>query len=386
MPNVETSVQRRPEEVGVSSARLSRALALLDAWVEQGRVPGAAAVVLRRGAVVARHFRGWAVWDSADGELQPITQDTIFPLASVTKPISATAFMLLVEAGEVILDDPVVRFLPEFGKLGKEQVRVRHLLTHTSGLPDMLPNNESLRKAHSGLQAFVRSAFRQELAFTPGSRVSYSSTGILVLAEIAERLTRQSFADFMADRIFRPIGLRSMGLRPSTALYPRIARLRLPEGRTPTDWDNNSHYWRQLGAPWGGLFATADEVARFGQLFLEACGSAGATWQAGPGLVLSPASARLMVQDHTRGIPSVSGVAESWGLGWALRAGPSGAWAGDLASPQAFGHIGASGTMLWVDPMHELVCVVLTNQITNWSTEYRRFAAFSNALQAAVVG
>jgi CubicO group peptidase (beta-lactamase class C family) len=93
-----------------------------------------------------------------------------------------------------------------------------------------------------------------------------------------------------------------------------------------------------------------------------------------------------MVQSHTRGLPGDAGVPEAWGLGWALPAGQRTPWAGDLASPETFGHIGASGTMLWIDPVRELVCVVLTNQSTNWSAEYRRFACYSNALQAAVVG
>jgi len=386
MPDAESGVESRPEEVGVSSERLARALAILDGWVEQGKVPGVAAVAVRRGVVVARHLRGWAAADAKHDEPRPITQETIFPLASVTKPITTTAFMLLVEAGEVTLDDPVVHFVPEFGKLGKEQVRVRHLLTHTSGLPDMLPNNEALRKAHSNIHAFVRSAYRQELAFTPGTRVSYSSTALLMLAEIVERVTKQAFADFVAERVLRPLGLQAMGFRPPETLYPRIARLRLPEGRAATDWDNNSPYWRQLGAPWGGLFASVDDVAGFGQSFLAALDPAGAGTQPTPRLPISQATARLMVQNHTKGIPSESGAPEAWGFGWALPAVQRDHWAGDLASPETFGHIGASGTMLWIDPVRGLVCVVLTNQITNWSAEYRRFACFSNALQAAVTG
>jgi len=387
MLSVEVGPERRPEEVGVSSARLAKALEILDAWVERGQVPGVAAVAVRRGVVVARHFRGWAAAsDPGQGEPVPISRETIFPLGSVTKPIAATAFMLLVEAGEAILDDPVARFVPEFGRFGREQVLLRHLLTHTSGLPDTLPNNESLRRTHSSLRAFVRAACRQDLAFTPGTRVSYSSTGFLMLTEVAERVAGQAFADFAAEQVFRPLALRSMGFRPPEALYPWIARLRLPEGRVPTDWDNNSPYWRQLGAPWGGVFATADDVARFGQSFLEAWRSAGAARPGGAGVVLGPATARLMAQNHTRDIPGVSGTPEAWGLGWALPAGQPGRWAGDLASPETFGHLGAGRTMLWIDPVRELVCVVLTNQVTNGPTPYRRFAGFSNALQAALVG
>lgn len=371
-------MERRPEEAGISSEGLARALALLDSWVEQGQVPGVAAVVVRRGVVAARHFRGLAAWDA---EPRPVTAETVFPLAALTKPVTATAVMLLVEAGEVILDDPVARFVPEFGKLGKEQVRVRHLLTHTSGLPDMLPNNESLRKAHSPLAAFVRSACRLDLAFTPGTRVAYSSTAFLLLAEIVERVAKRSFVDFAAERIFRPLEMGSTGFRPDEAVYPRITRLRLSPNRRPTDWDNNSTYWRQLGAPWGGLFSTADDTARFGQSILAALRRCG---PGGPVPILSPATVRLMVQDQTRGIATESGVPEAWGLAWSLPSRQGLRWAGDLASPEAFGQVGAYGAVIWIDPPRDLVCVVLGNQLTNWSTEYRRFACFANALQAAI--
>jgi CubicO group peptidase (beta-lactamase class C family) len=376
VPNAETSVEGRPEEVGVSSEKLARALSLLDGWVEQGRAPGVAAVVVRRDVVIARRFRGRADWN---GEDRPVTPGTIFALPAVTKAVTATAFMLLVEAGEVLLDDPVVQFVPEFGKLGKEQVRVRHLLSHTSGLPDMLPNNEALRKAHSNVHAFVRATYRQELAFAPGTRSAYSSAGYLMLAEIAERVAKQPFAEYVGQRVLNPLGTETLGFRPAVELYPRISRLRLAEGRAQPNWDNNSPYWRQLGAPWGGLFGTADDVARFGQGFLAALrGESGA--------VLGPAAARLMVQSHTRGIPSESGAPEAWGFGWAFPAGQRSHWLGDLASPEAFGDAGAYGTMLWIDPPRQLVCVIVSSQLTNFSAESRRYACFSNALQAAVTG
>jgi CubicO group peptidase (beta-lactamase class C family) len=366
------------EEVGVAPERLARALALLDDWVIQGKVPGVAAVVIRRGRLIARHFRGLA----APGDVhRPICADTIFPLASISKPVVALAFMMLVESGDVVLDDPVSTYIPEFGKGGKESMRVRHLLTHSSGLPDMPANNEALRKAHSGLPSFVRAVAKADLAYTPGTRVVYSSMAFLILGEILERVTGKSVTAFVAERVLAPLGLASTCFRPDEALYPRIAELRLLGGRKATNWDNNSAYWRQLGAPWGGLYATADDLARLATFVL---GVLGGTRVDAPAIVC-PATLRLMATTHTRGVASVTNVQETWGLGWAMPAGWTSRWAGDLCSPETFGHHGAMGSLLWMDPARDLACAVLTNQVTHFSTDWRRFGAFSNALQASVV-
>ena len=367
---------------GISPARLARALSRLDDWVAADRAPGVAAVVVRRGDVVARHFAGAA--EPGGGSARRVSGRTIFPLGSIAKPVTAVAFMRLVEAGEVLLDDPVARFVPEFGRLGKESIRVRHLLSHTSGLPDSLPNNEALRKRREALPAFVRSACRLEPSFVPGTRVLYSNPGILILAEVVERVYGQPFTEVAEQTIFRPLGLASMSYRPDAEVYSEIARLRPPQGRKPSSWDNNSVYWRQLGSAWGGLFSTADDLARFGQLFLKAvAGGPGAAGESALGEPLvGCAAARAMVRSQTEGIQTASGDPEAWGFGWALPGHHATNWAGDLASLATFGHIGASGA-LWIDPVAELVCVVLTSETTNWTGEYRRFAAFANALQGA---
>lgn len=384
----ESTVRRLPEEAGASPARLARATALLDGWVAQGELPGVAAMALRRGVPILKHFAGSAGSSSWTKDDEPVDDRTIFALFSVTRPLVATAFMSLVEDGEVVLDDPVARFVPEFGRFGKDQVKIRHLLSHTSGLPDQLPNNESLRKARSPLASFVRATCRLELAFNPGTRVLFSAVAVLMLAEVAERVTRQPFADYLSARLLAPLGLRTAGLRPSEALYPRIAHLRLPEGRAATSWDANSPYWRQLGAPWGGAFATVEEVARYGQFFLDTLKGRGGAASRDGAPVLSPATARLMVQPHTRNAPSPQSAdrPELWGLGWALKLAQGDHWSGDLTSAETFGHAGASGTMLWIDPVQEMVCVILTNHFADWPAERRRFATFSNALLSAVVG
>jgi beta-lactamase class C len=366
------------EEVGVAPERLARALALLDDWVARGKAPGVTAVVVRRGRVIARHARGLA---APGDDRRPMTTDTLFPLASISKPITALAFMMLVESGDVVLDDPVSMYVPEFGKSGKESMRVRHLLTHSSGLPDMPANNEALRKAHSGLPSFVRAVIKADPAFTPGTRVVYSSMGYLILGEILERVTGKSVPAFVAERLLGPLGLESTTFRPDESLYPRIAVLRLAEGRKATNWDNNSAYWRQLGAPWGGLYSTAEDLARLATFILGALGGV----QAEAPVILCPATLRLMATTQARGVASVTNVQEAWGLGWAMPSGWTSRWAGDLCSPETFGHYGAMGSLFWMDPTRDLACAVLTNQVTHFSTDWRRFGAFSNALQASVI-
>ncbi len=371
------------QAAGISPTRLARALSRLDSWVAEGRSPGVAAVVVRRGGVVGRQFAGLA--DPAGDPDRQVTARTIFPLGSIAKPVAAVVLMRLVEAGEVLLDDPVARFVPEFGRFGKEPIRVRHLLSHTSGLPDSLPNNESLRKRREPLPAYVRSACRLEPSFVPGTRVLYSNPGVLMIAEVVERVYGQPFAEVAEQTIFRPFGLASMSYRPSPDAYSEIARLRLPAGRKPTSWDSNSAYWRQLGAAWGGLFSTADDLARFGQLFLDSLFGRPVLAATPCEPLLSPAAARAMARSQTEGIETASGDPEAWGFGWALPGHHAASWAGDLSSIATFGHIGASGA-LWVDPAAELVCVVLTSDTTDWTSEHRRFAAFANAVQGALTG
>jgi CubicO group peptidase (beta-lactamase class C family) len=190
----------------------------------------------------------------------------------------------------------------------------------------------------------------------------------------------QPFAEVAAQTLFRPNGLDSMSFRPSPASYPFIARLRLPEGRRATTWDNNSPYWRQLGASWGGLFSSAEDLAAFGLLFLDALLGRG-----GDDPMVSPMAARAMASSQTDGLKTTSGETEAWGFGWALPARQATSWVGDLSSAATFGQIGSSGA-LWIDPTAELVSVVLTSQTTDWTSEYRRFAAYANALQGALTG
>jgi beta-lactamase class C len=264
--------------------------------------------------------------------------ETVFLLASITKPMTVTGAMILADRGALSLSDPVRKFIPEFSGDGREQVTVRHLLTHSSGLPDMLPENTELRKRHAPLKEFVAGACKVPLQFKPGTKVQYQSMGILLAAEIIERVSNQPCREFLRERLFLPLGMKQTSLGLGGRKISETALCQVPR---QTDWDWNSLYWRDIGAPWGGGHSTAPEVARFLEVFLNPDGG-----------VLSRETARAMITNQTEGLN------DAWGLGWMLRARRFGA----ACSPRTFGHYGSTGTVAWADPQSGALCVLLTTK------------------------
>src|SRR5262245_16643224 len=179
---------------GFDPGRLQRACDMLQGWVDSGEIPSAALCVGRRGRVEEPRFFG-------------VPSDALFLVASITKPVTAAAVMLLVERGYLTLDDLVTATIPEFRQNGKGDVRLRHLLTHTSGLPDMLPENLELRQRHAPLEAFVEGTCRQSLLFAPGTLVSYQSMGFAILSEIVRRVAGVPLAKFLEEEFFGPLGM-----------------------------------------------------------------------------------------------------------------------------------------------------------------------------------
>ena len=166
----------KPEQVGMSSARLDIVNQILTEETRSGRVTAASVLVARRGVVVLRG--GWGKL-APDADSPKAGPETVYILASITKPVTVTALMLLVERGQVSLADPVQKYLPEFQGPDRGKVRVQDLLTHTSGLPDMLPDNVKLREANAPLADFIKGAMTTPLLFEPRTRFSYSSMGTL---------------------------------------------------------------------------------------------------------------------------------------------------------------------------------------------------------------
>jgi CubicO group peptidase (beta-lactamase class C family) len=274
--------------------------------------------------------------------------DAMFLLGSISKPINVTAVMTLFDRGEFRLDDRVQRFLPAFTKDGREDVTICHLLTHVSGLPDQLVNNNELRRRHAPLAEFVEQATRASLDFAPGTRYQYSSMGILLAARIGEIVSGSDMLTLVERHVFQPLGMKHSAQGLGRFKREEMVSCQM-EGAAPEsgngdptakEWDWNSPYWRTLGTPWGGTHASAPDVARFLGEFLGARGG-----------VVKPETARLMIKNH-----NPAGLTPR-GLGFAVgkESGSRG------CSARTFGHAGSTGTLCWADPATDTTCVVLTS-------------------------
>jgi CubicO group peptidase (beta-lactamase class C family) len=366
----------RPEAAGFDPDRLQLAYDLLRTWCADDKVPAAALCVGRRGRVVPPRFFGRHTPGPGSAPLRP---DALFLVASITKPLTVTAAMLLVERGLLTLEDRVASHVPKFAARGKGDVQVRHLMTHTSGLPDMVADNEKLRKAHKPLSAFVDATCQEALLFPPGTRVSYQSMGILMLAETVHQVSGKTVAEFLRTEVFEPLGMADTSLGWQPAKKGRIAGVRVPAEMRGTDWGWNSAYWLGLGVPWGGLITSPADFARFCQMMLNG------------GLlddvrVLSPATVRAMTTNQLAPMPKVPEEerrCRPWGLGWRLNWPGHSANFGDLLGPRTYGHWGATGTVCWLDPDAGAYCILFTTQPQE--PEGRFLARVCNAVAAALL-
>ena len=321
-------------EGGWDRAKLDQAAAVMADWIKDGRVAGASILVTQGNRQFLRNF------GTAKGT------EPVFLLASITKPMTAAAVMTLVDAGQLSLDDRVVKFFPTFTGDGRETITVRNLLTHTGGLPDMLADDEALRERHASLADYREGALKAPLKFAPGSKYSYSSMGILLSAEIAQKITATPIADLVQERVFKPLGMvrTGYGLRGrdnATMVASQAAPAMTDPGKKSwPNWNWNSAYWRNLGAPWGGALGTAADITRFYREFMEQRGR-----------ILKPATEALMITNQ-----SPAGVKAS-GLGFDLP--PS--VGSPACGPATFGHNGSTGTLSWADPDTGTICVVLTS-------------------------
>jgi CubicO group peptidase (beta-lactamase class C family) len=315
------------------------------------------AVRILRGAVDGGLIRSAVIHVTSHREKKPdelcfafgkdAFSEAMFLLGSISKPIVITGLMTLFEKGAFRLEDKIARFLPAFRGDGREDVTVRDVLTHTSGLPDQVAHNAELRKNHAPLPEFIRAAERTPLQFKPGSRYEYSSMGILLAAHIAEIVTGEDIRAFTHRTVLEPLGMKrsaqGLGGFELKDVEPMQIEHAAPEagGGDPSSagWGWNSPYWRSLGAPWGGTHASAGDVSKWLSEFLLE-----------QGRVLHPDTARRMTSNHNpAAFPS---------RGLAFDVGPALARHG--VSERVFGHTGSTGTIAWADPVSRTVCVVLT--------------------------
>ncbi len=366
----------KAEAIGLDPAALKRADDLVQRWIAADRIPAAGWCAGRRGRMIEPRLVGR---QRPAKDAPALRKDALFLVASITKPVTATAVMMLVERGRLALDDRVAEFVPAFAANGKGDVQIRHLLTHTSGLPDMLPNNEKLRRAHRPMADFVQETCKLPLLFPSGTRVSYQSMGILMLAEIVHQVAGMTVADFLAKEVFGPLGMSDTSLGWQPARRARIAAVRIGAEAEKTDWNWNTPYWLGFGAPWGGLITSPADFARFCQMMLS-----GGTL--GKVRLLSPATVRAMTSNqlaHLPRLPEEDRRCRPWGLGWRLNWPAHSANFGDLLGPRAFGHWGSTGTLCWIDPDAEAFFILFTTQPQE--PEGRFLARLSNVVAAALV-
>jgi CubicO group peptidase (beta-lactamase class C family) len=381
-----------PEEVGMSGERIRKAARVAEHWVDAGHTSGLVVLVARRGRIVLHEAFGRLTPEPA---APPPPLDAIFPLASITKPIVATAVMCLVEDGLIGLNRPVQEYVPEFVGEGKEQVMVHHLLTHTSGLREVDANAHAERKRltatvpppatnqHPAIAERLYLTYDTPLWKPPGQEMSYCSFTFYLLGEIVRRVSGQALERFASERIFGPLGMRDTTFTVPAALQPRFARRYVQDPSPPaTAYAASLETPDRLVTPWGAN-STASDLAIFGQMFLQ-------QGSYGDARVLSPASVAAMTRNQIPGI-AVSFDDErfpeaSWGLGWEIQGGRRGQREPSLVSPHTFAHAGLGGTYLWVNPDSEIVGVYLAllRKGTPWMRPAWNGDLVINAIMAAI--
>ena len=315
---------------------MDEAAEILARATREGQVSAAVLHVVQREQSFTRSF----------GKAQ--NEDAMFLLGSISKPISVAALMTLFDRNEFKLSDPVRKFIPQFAGERRDAVTLQHLLTHVSGLPDQLLENDKLRSQHAPLSEFVAHAIRTPLQFAPGSKYQYSSMAILLAARVAELISGTDILTLVDRAVLRPLRMQHSALGLGRFKLENMVSCQVefaaPEagGGDPKarDWDWNSPWWRRLGAPWGGAHASAPDLARLLGEFLNEAGAC-----------LKPETARLMVRNHNPAELTPRG------LGWNVGSQTG----GKGCSEKTFGHTGSTGTMAWADPATHTIAVVLTS-------------------------
>ena len=333
-----------PLTIGLDATRLARIDGLVAAAIAAGETPGCVVCIGRRSGI------GW-LRAYGDRQLEPepeaMTTDTIFDLASITKPVAtATAIMLLVEDGLVRLGDRVATHLPDFTDHGKDQLTVQQLLTHQSGL---IADNPLADYEHGPAEAWKRIC-GLELVAAPETEFIYSDVNFIVLGRLVEQLSGKPLARFTQERIFSPLGMIDTGYLPPPELRPRSAATEQRDGVWLRGEVHDPRAWKLGGvAGHAGLFGTGGDLARYARALLGGGQLDGTRF-------MSPATLATMVRPVR--LPG-GGVR---GLGWDERTGFS-SNRGDLLSPAAFGHGGFTGTSLWIDPGLDLFVIFLGSRL-----------------------
>lgn len=323
--------------------------------IDSGEIAGAVTLVATKDKILHLSADGQA--DSAAHK--PMQVDSIFWIASMTKPITATAVLIMQDEGKLNLDDPVGKYIPEFKNLktvdGKSHtVTIRHILTHTSGMGEATAEESGTARTLADL---IAAYARKPLKFEPGSKWAYCQSGINTAARIVEIVSGQPFHEFLEKRLFGPLNMKDTTFYLSEAQLVRLAKsykknkegkleetaIFILQGRIPTDRN-------RYPAANGGLFSTALDYARFCQMILNGGTLDGKRY-------LKPESVKLMTTVSTGDLPTGFTPGNGWGLGWCLVREPQGVTA--MLSPGTHGHGGAYGTQAWIDPAKDRIFILM---------------------------
>ena len=362
-----------PEDVGMSSERLRNVVNTVQEWVDNDEIVGAIMLVIRHDKVVLHEAVGWN-----DREKNiPMEVGNIVEMQSMTKPLTGTAVLMLMEEGRLVLDDKVSQYLPSFDNPRSEDITIYQLLTHTSGLPtNGLINRVSMRvsqfKQYASLREDVDNFGSMGPHIEPGTEFQYNSYGSMVLGGLIEEISGMPADEFIQQRILDPLQMKDSFFnhtRPDSQRRSRVAASYRGEAGNWEKWFENSDLPRmQNFRPHAGLLSTAMDYANFMSMMLH--GGRFGTRQ-----VLSPATVKLATSPHSE-------YRETWrfyGLHWNVLTDKYGLIPG-LASSGSFGHGGGGATEAWADPQQDLIFVYLTQ-----SRGHQTSGRFVNLVHAAIV-
>ena len=373
---LEKAEQGTPPAVSAISDRLRQSIAANE-------IAGAVTLVATPDRILHLDATGNAVLNPREA----MRTDSIFWIASMSKPVLATLLLMLQDEGLLSVDDPVEKYLPEFKGLktvdGKPApITIRHLLTHTSGMGEISADQA---RACKTLASVIPLYVAKPVAFTPGSKWVYCQSGINTGGRIAEVVTGEPLEKLLKQRLFDPLGMQDTTFYLTEEQLPRLAKsyrrtdkgnleatdIFFLNGKSPTSLD-------RFPAPNGGLFSTASDYARFCQMVLSGGELDGKRY-------LKPEAVKLMSTIQTGGLKTGFTEGNGWGLGWCVVREPQGVTA--MLSPGTFGHGGAYGTQAWIDPETKRIYILMVQRANfpnSDASEVRRAfqevasAAFSN--------
>ncbi len=350
-------------KAGLDITKLAEIPGRMEQFVASNIISGAVTLVARRDEIVALD----AVGESDLAAHRKTRTDDLFWIASMTKPMTAVAVLMLQDEGKLSVEDPVEKFLPEFkGQWMITQksatnltlthppraILIRDLLTHTSGLGDL-----PAPRANCSLAELVMAYSQQPLKFPPGSKWEYCNSGINTLGRIVEVVSGMPFATFLQERLFEPLDMEDTTFWPTRSQAKRLAKSYQPRPNNDLLEETSIFFIKgelsdraRTAFPAGGLFSTARDVARFYQMMLSE-----GSWHGKH--ILSRDAVTQMTQTQTADIKTGFVEGMSWGFGFAVEREAKGVTR--MLSPGTFGHGGAYGTQSWADPKKDLIVVLM---------------------------